>query len=253
MVQALPAWLFPYIVVFARLGSAMAVMPPFADQEVSARVRLVFALALTVMFVPVVTPLMPPLPASPTGLLLVVGAEVAVGLFLGTVVRLLVAALPTAGQMLAFLTGMANALVFDPIAGQQGALVGRFFGLTGVLLILVTDLHHLLIEAIVDSYALFVPGALPPVGDFTEVIVRTVSESFAIAFQLTAPFVVVALIFYLGLGFMVRLVPTIQVFFVALPLQVMNGLLIMMITVAGLMTLFLGRFEDDVVRFLAPR
>ncbi|HUN48450.1 MAG TPA: flagellar biosynthetic protein FliR, partial [Stellaceae bacterium] len=108
--QILPANLFAAALVFARLGSAVMLLPGFGDSYVYARARLVLALGLTVLATPVVAPLLPALPTSPIRLALMLGGEIAVGLFLGSIARVLLSALQVAGTVVSIELGLSAAL-----------------------------------------------------------------------------------------------------------------------------------------------
>ncbi|MEX2644156.1 MAG: flagellar biosynthetic protein FliR [Acetobacterales bacterium] len=248
----LASFIFPYLLVFARLGAALSLIPPLGEEFVSMRVRLLLALALTVVVKPVVSAGIPGMPAGAVELFLLLGGEIFVGAYIGLVGRILLMALVTAGTIAAFMSSLANAMVSDPVTGTQSAAMATFLMLTGLTLLFVTELHHLVIRALVDSYVLFVPGELPPIGDFSEVITRVVAQSFLIGFQLSAPFVVVSIVMFISMGFLARLIPTIQVFFIVLPLQILTALAILGVTLSGLMLFFIGRFEGEMVRYLRP-
>ncbi len=252
MEQFLPGFLFPYLLVFARLGAAMTIMPPIGEQTISQRVRLLLALAMTVVVKPVVDDTLPPIPDGPAALLLLLAGEIFIGVYFGTLARIIVLALVVAGTIAAFMSSLANAMVNDPVSGQQSAAMASLMLLTGLTLLFATELHHLLIRGLVDSYSLFIPGELPPIGDFTEVITRLVASSFLIGFQLAAPFVVISIVMFVSMGFIARMIPTIQVFFIVLPLQILASLAILGITLSGLMLFFLTKFEGEMSQYLIP-
>src|SRR5262249_41238968 len=160
----------------ARIGSAIILLPGFGELYVPQRYRLLLALLLAALLTPVLGPNLPPLPASPARLALIVGGEVMIGLFIGTVARLLIAALETAGMVVSTQLGLSTAVIFNPLTDQtQSAIPSAFYGMLGVLLIFLTDFHHQLLRAAVDSYSLFTPGALPPIGDLTEIVTHLVA------------------------------------------------------------------------------
>ena len=235
--------------VFARMGSAVMLMPGFAESYVSARIRLMFALALSIVVTPVVSVHLPPMPASLIGAAALVGGEVVIGIFMGGLTRLLVSALHVAGVIIGFQTSLSSATFFDPSTSQQGALIAAFFTIMGVMLIFATDLHHLMLMAIADSYTLFKPGGPLMFGDFSQTIVRLLSASFALGVQLAAPLVVVGTVFYAGLGLLGRVLPPVQVFFIAIPLQIMIAFSVMAMTISVSMFWFLSRFEDNLLLF----
>src|SRR3546814_20893902 len=112
-----------------------------------------------------------------------------------------------------------------------------------LLIILALDLHHVLLRGVIESYHIFVPGQPLLVGDISQMITRVVSKAFLLGFHLASPFVAVALIFNLRLGLLSRLMPQMQVFLIAIPLQFLIGLGILSIALPGLLTRFLPRLE----------
>jgi flagellar biosynthetic protein FliR len=92
---------------------------------------------------------------------------------------------------------------------------------------------------------------MPLLGDVAALTTRTVATAFRIGIQLSAPFVVFGLLFNLGLGVLSRLMPQMQVFFVGLPISILNGLLILFLALGAMMGLFLDQAET-VLRELAP-
>ena len=139
----------------------------------------------------------------------------------------------------------------DPTQGQQGVIVGNFLTVLGITLVFAVDLHHLVIAALDDSYALFRPGEVPLVGDAALLTTRTIADAFRIGIQLSAPFLAFGLLFNLGLGVLSRLMPQMQVFFVGVPLTIMVGLMILVLVLGAMMAAFLGHLEG-VLHELAP-
>jgi flagellar biosynthetic protein FliR len=178
-----------------------------------------------------------------------VGGEVIIGLFLGMTARLALAAVQTAGMIIGLQTSLSNALAYDPISAQQNAVVGAWLSMIALVLIFVTDLHHLMLRGLVGSYTVFRPAEPPPLGDLTELIVRLVSSSFLLGIQIATPFMAFGFIFFLALGLVARLMPQVQIFFVAMPLQIVIGLIALGSTVGLGMVIFLGRFESVLTSF----
>lgn len=244
---------FSYILVFSRLGAAVMLLPGIGEAFVPIRVRLLVALTVTAVMYPVVLPLLPDTPDSVLAVILLVFGEVTVGLFMGSIARILATALTTTGTVVAFMTGFANATLFNPMLQDQGALTAVFYSLLGSLLIFLTNSHHLVFLALMDSYSMFVPGAPLPFDNFSEAMSRLVAGSFLLGVQLAAPFIIVVTLFYICLGILARLMPQFQVFFVGLPLQIMLGLTIMVVTVSAIMLTFIEYFATGLDSFVGAR
>jgi flagellar biosynthetic protein FliR len=250
-VSFLPVYAAAFMLMFARIGTMVMLLPGLGELTVSARVRLTLALVLTAVilplhrhhyqldlraFGPVVTTLV---------------EEILIGAVLGLLARLTISALQIAGTVAAQQMGLGFVTAVDPTQGQQGILLGNFLSVLGLTLIFATDLHHLVIGALNDSYALFRPGEVPVMGDVAKVLSTTVAGAFRIGVQLAAPFLVFGLLFNLGLGVLSRLMPQMQVFFVGMPLSILTGLLILLAVLGAMMATFLDHVET-VLHLLAP-
>jgi flagellar biosynthetic protein FliR len=237
---------YAVLVIFARVGAAMMVLPGFGEGFVFPRARLGLALLLGLALAPIAGPSIPPLPASEAEAVAIIASEVVVGLAMGALVRILASALQTAGQIVATQTGLASAALFDPTQGEQGVVIGRFLSIAGVVAIFASDLHFAMLRALADSYAVLTPGALPPIAAFGETALGWVADAFTLAAELAAPILAGSLVFFLGLGFLARLMPQIQVFFVVMPLQIALGLWLFLLALSSTMLWYLDFFAARV-------
>lgn len=235
---------FGLVLVFARMGAMLMVMPGFSAGYVPARVRLLIALFVTLVSFPIVEPALPAMPETVADLVRLFGLEVMYGLFLGLLAQAIMVALHLGGTAIGQNIGMMSAMAFDPMTASQGALVVAFLTLTAVLLIFVTGLHHLMIMATIESYSVFVPGQPAMGGDMASLFTDILQRASDLALRLAAPFIVFALLFQGSMGVVARLAPQFNVFFVGLPLQLMMGLGLLWVAIPGIMLWFLMFFED---------
>lgn len=249
--QFLSAQVFAFVLTFARLGTAMMIMPGIGDSFVSTRVRLLMALGISFVLFPLALPHLPnPVPGTFMLFSLVV-MEFLVGVFFGTVARIFMVALDTAGMVISMQSGLGSAQLFNPNLATQGSLIGAFFSVTGVTLLFVTDLHHLLIMGLVESYDLFPLGSVPDTGSMAKFIALAVTESFATGVKIAAPFVVVTFLIYVGVGILSRLMPQIQIFIITLPLQIIISLIMMSLVLSAAFLYWLAQFQNGMVFFLS--
>ncbi len=244
----LPPAAFAFILIFARVGALAMAMPGIGDRSVPARIRLVFALALSLIFLPVVGT-MGALPSTTAGMATALGGELLVGLALGMSVRLILSALQFAGTIIAFQSGLAFAQSVDPAMGQQNSLIATFLSVLSVALIFATDLHHVMIRAMFDSYTLIPAGSAPPVADFARSAIETLGRAFTVALRLAAPFVVFGLVFYFGVGILSRLIPQVQVFFLAMPASILFAFVLLLLMLGAIMVGFLDYFGNALAQF----
>lgn len=226
------------------------IMPTVGDSFVSARIRLLFALALCAVVTPALAPHLPNIMDMGDSFVLLVVMEAVIGLFIGTVARILISTLDVAGMLISSQMGLANAQIFNPGMASQGSIVGAMLSVTGVVLLFATNLHHVLIYAVFDSYISFPPGGLPATQSMAEMISLTVAKSFMVGFQLAVPFIVVGMMTYIMMGVLARVMPQIQVFIVVLPLQIFLGMVTLLLVVSTLFLIWLQYFEEGMMFFL---
>jgi flagellar biosynthetic protein FliR len=250
-ISFLPPLAAAFILVFARVGTMLMLLPGLGELNVPIRIRLTVAVLLAAVLLPLHQNAYQIDLRSFGPLIGMLGEELFIGAVLGLSVRLIMSCLQVAGAVIAQQVGLGFVTAVDPTLGQQGVLIGNFLAVLGVTLIFATDLHHLVIAALDDSYTLFAPGEMPLLGDVAAHTTRTVATAFRIGIQLSAPFMVFGLLFNLGLGVLSRLMPQMQVFFVGLPLSILLGLMIFLLVLGALMNVFLGEVEAVLTR-LAP-
>ena len=237
--------LFPFLLVFARLGAALMLMPTVGEAAVPARVRMHFALAFTLVVTPLLRDGLPPPPTAPMALFILIAGEVIIGLFFGALMRMITAALHVAGMIFAFQSSLAAAQVFDPNQASQTSITGNFLSLLALLVIFVSDLHHLLFTGLVDSYVLFPAGVAPVAAEGADAMARGLADAFRIGLQMTTPIVVAGFLLYLGAGLLNRLMPQMMVFFVVLPLQIVFAFSLLMLTLSVAIYWFINFLDES--------
>lgn len=250
-VSFLPALAATFMLVFARVGTMVMLLPGLGEMSMPVRVRLSIALALAAIFLPLHRTAYTIDLRELGPVLLMLGHEMIIGAILGFTARLSISALQVAGAVIAQQMGLGFVTAIDPSMGQQNVIISNFLTMLGVTLIFATDLHYLVIAALNDSYRLFAPGAAILVGDAAALVTKTVAGAFKVGIQLATPFLVFGLLFNLGLGVLSRLMPQMQVFFIGLPLSILLGFLILIAVVGAMMGTFVD-FIGAVLRELAP-
>lgn len=251
-ISLLPALAASFILVFARIGAMIMLLPGFGEVNIPVRVRLGIALSLTLIILPLHRGAYQVSMTSLAPLMVLMVHEIVIGIVLGATARVTLSALQVAGSVIAQQLGLGFVTTVDPTQGQQGVLIGNFLTILGLTLLFATDMHHLVIAALSQSYIIFAPGELMPSGDIASLATRAFTAAFKIGVQLAAPFIVFGIVFNLGLGLLARLMPQMQVYFVGVPLSILGGFLILAAVIATIMATFLDYF-GGVLHQLAPR
>jgi flagellar biosynthesis protein FliR len=250
-ISLLPALAATFMLVFARVGAMVMLLPGFGESNIPVRIKLGIALLLTLIILPLHRAAYHVDLTSMSALGVLMVHEIIIGVVLGATARVTLAALSVAGSVIAQQLGLGFVTSVDPTQGQQGLLIGNFLTILGITLLFATDSHHLVIAALNDSYRIFSPGELVPAGDVAALATRAFAAAFKIGMQLSAPFLVFGLVFNLGLGILARLMPAMQVYFVGVPLSIMIGFLIFALVIAAMMGTYLDYFTG-VMHELTP-
>ncbi len=247
----LPEFAAAFALVMARVGTLVMLMPGIGDRSIPARSRLAFAVLLSLLLLPIVRPALPPLTGGIEILVKLMIMELLVGFMIGTSVRITLMAMQLAGTIIAQQMALSFSSTVDPTAGVQNPTIATFLVLVATAMIFALDLHHLAIRGMHDSYALLAPGAVPPVGDAAQLVVQTFTTAFKVGTQISAPFLVFAIVFNVGLGVLSRLMPQLQIFFLAMPAAIIIGTLILILSIGVMMNVFVSHLGAVLGQFIA--
>ena len=252
-ISLLPALAATFMLVFARIGAMVMLLPGLGETNIPVRIKLAIALLLTLIILPLHRAAYHvDIQASMMPLLVLMIHEIVIGIVLGATARVTLSALQVAGSVIAQQMGLGFVTAVDPTQGQQGLLIGNFLTLLGITLLFATDSHYLVIAALNDSYAIFSPGEMMPSGDVAALATRAFAAAFKIGMQLAAPFLVFGLVFNIGLGVLARLMPQMQVYFVGVPLSILAGFLIFSFIIVAMMGTFLDYYVGVMHDLIPP-
>lgn len=226
------------LLVFARLGAILMVVPGFGEHYVLPRLRLLLALALSLLVGPAIATKLPLLPEEPLALAALVVPEIVLGLLLGFAARLALVAVHVGGSLIATQSGLSAAALFDPNEATPGTLPGTFLSLAALTILFAADFHHLLLRAAAASYAAFPVAAPMDPAVASELLVKLSGAAIAAGTRIAAPMILAAVLVNLGLGALGRMVPSLPALFVALPLQLLLALAILELALPASLRLF---------------
>jgi flagellar biosynthesis protein FliR len=244
-----PETILSVFAIFCRVGACLIVAPGFSSAQVPTRVRLFIAFAVSLALAPMLIDQVRPIlgdGSSPTMLGVLFG-ELATGLLIGFVTRLLFMAL----QMMT--AAMTQAIGLSAIPGtaiedhEQAPALTTLFSVTATTLMFVTGLHIELMRGLIDSYAAIPPGAGFLVRPALIDVADKASAAFLAVIRIGSPFIVYSIVVNFAIGFTNKLVPQIPVFFIATPFVMLGGLFLLLLTVHD----FLGYFAVALDAWLA--
>lgn len=234
-----PRDIMAYLLAFLRTSGILLFMPIFSSRNVPWGLRMALAGFLAFL----VGPFVPRTELALGGGVLLVGSEFLMGLVLGLMIRVIFGAIQTAGQLMGYQMGFGMGEILDPQGEYSVPVLSSFMSLFAILAFLSLDLHHWWIASLVKSFELIPPGG-PRFPGALRGVLEMGTILFGLALRLSAPLLVLNLLFYTALTILARAVPQMNVFLVSLPLQVGLGLLGLGISLPYIAS-FLGRFSSD--------
>lgn len=238
----LPEFALAFMLVFARVGTMMMLIPGLGEQVAPQRVRLAFALFVTLLTLPIIRPAIPSVGTNFDLAARMLVTEILIGITFGLSARFLMSSMQTAGVLISQQIGLSFTMGIDPTGGDlgQAAALSTFLSLLAISLIFAANLHHIAIYGIVDSYQTLQPGATPASGDAAQLALTIASSAFVTGVQISAPFMVFGLVFNVGLGVLSRMMPQLQVFFMAMPAMILLGTMVFILVLGLMMDGFLA-------------
>lgn len=238
---------FPvFLLILVRVTSFFLMMPLFSYRTIpaAAKIGLGFFMAMIMVFA-IDTPVI----EIDSHYFLLIIKEALVGLLIGFIAYLILAAIQIAGGFIDFQMGFAIANVIDPQTGAQSPLMGQYLYTIGLFFLLAVNGHHLLLDGVFYSYQ-FIPLDQPwiPFGNenMAEYVIRAFNSMFIIAFQMSIPVVGSLFLVDLALGIVARTVPQLNVFVVGLPLKI-GVSYIVLIAVMSIMLLVVSQLFETML------
>ncbi|MEK3935066.1 flagellar biosynthetic protein FliR [Sporosarcina sp. FSL W7-1349] len=236
-----------YLLVLTRVTAFFVTLPLFSYRAIPTTQRIIFGALLAWTLVYTVD--VPGLEIDGTYLLLVI-KEAMVGLFIGIIAYIIMAAIQIAGGFIDFQMGFAIANVIDPQTGAQSPLLGQFFNALAILLLLALNGHHMLLDGIFYSYRFLPIDQLWPAfgdGRTAEYVIKTFAASFAIAFQMAIPIVATLFLVDLALGITARTVPQLNIFVVGFPIKIGVSFLVLFVMMNVMVAVMKKLFDMMIV------
>ncbi len=225
-----PTQFVGFILIFFRILGLMLLAPILGDNNIPGQIKVAIAFLLSLIFFPVVAA--PRIGTSPDvgELVFVGGVEFGIGILMGFTARLLFTGIALAGEVAGFQMGVSIANIFDPSSQTQVSMIGQIQVVFALLLFVALDGHHILINALVESYRLVPVGGIVVREEGMRLLTDQVGRIFLVGLQIGAPLIVALLAANFSMGLIARSVPQMNVIMVGFPFTIGLGLLFLFIS-----------------------
>lgn len=234
--------------VFVRVAAITSMLPAFGEQSVPARIKLVLAMAFTLIVAPAIA--VSEVPDSFGILSLFILTEILAGLALGIGIRLFVLALQTAGTIAAHATSLSQ--VFGGAGVDPMPAMGYVLIIGGLALAVMTGLHVKAAQLIILSYDFMPMGRFTAGSVLSDWGVSQVARAFTLAFTLAAPFIILSVLYNFALGAINKAMPQLMVAFVGAPVITAGGLFILLVSAPLILSVWVSAMDTFLANPFGP-
>jgi len=212
------------LLIMFRTGALIMTVPVFSHVSIPRMLRVWLIMLLAVLLFPSAFVARIETPPTMVQLTLVIFYELVVGFLMGFTVVLVFAAVQFAGHLVGLQMGLTVANVIDPMSAVQISVIGQFYYLLSLLIFLLINGHHMVIQALVRSFELVPLGSPVFHAGLQAFVVDLTFMVFVVGIKLAAPVIITLYIINVMLGIVARTVPQMNVFIVGFPLAIGVGL-----------------------------
>ncbi|AWM23643.1 flagellar biosynthetic protein FliR [Sinorhizobium fredii] len=228
---------------FCRIGGCILIMPGFSTARVPMQVRLFIAVALSMAILPIMwTDIYPAVASKGHTYIYLIATESVIGAVIGLVARYYVLGLQFAGTAITMLIGFNPPPATDVLEETAENQLTSMISFAGLMLLFMLDFHHVIFEAIAQSYRVMPIGiGFDPQGMLIT-LTNSLGQTFLIMLRLASPFVIYGLLFNVAIGMVNRLAPQVPVYFISQPYLILGGLFLLYLGIAAMLRLFADGF-----------
>lgn len=232
-----------FLLVFIRVSGIFLISPFFSAQNIPNTIKIGFSFILSIL---ISLSFDLNYNTEELSFLATIPKELIVGLIIGFISYMFFTIFYIMGQLIDMKIGFGMVNVMDPQHKVQVPLMGNFYYILSLLILFSINGHHIIINAIVDSYEYI------PIGKFTFSesiafsLINILSKTFVIGFKLAMPIIAIIFLIDLLLGILARTIPQMNVFVVGMPLKILVGLLLTSITMPIFYSISTGIFNETI-------
>ncbi len=179
--------------------------------------------------------------------------EFAVGLVIGFIAYAVFTSIYIAGQIIDMQIGFGMVNVLDPLSNIQVPVTANLYFMTAMIIFLVTNGHHMLIKALYQSFDIVPLGSAVIGPGMVDNIIIVFQNMFSVAFRIAAPIVAAVIITDVVLGIISKTIPQMNVFVLGMPLKVLLGVIIVLITIPAfiyIVTMLTDDMSIEIYKFI---
>lgn len=232
-----------FLLVLMRVSGIFIISPLFSAQNIPNILKIGFSFILSIL---ISVTLDINIMLEGTTFVAIIAKELMIGLIIGFISYMFFTIFYIMGQLIDMKIGFGMVNVMDPQYKVQVPLMGNFYYILAFLILFSINGHHMIINAIIDSYEFIPIGKFILNEEVAFSLINILSKTFATGFKLAAPIIGIIFLMDLLLGILARTMPQMNVFVVGMPLKILVGLLIVSVSIPIFYTITIDIFNETV-------
>ena len=213
-----------FFLILIRVSVILLMFPFFSSRVIPVLVKAGLVLIITIVLFSVIDNKELQFPDTLCGIVQMITAELIIGMILGLLVRMLFEGIRMMGQLVGFQTGFAITNIIDPQSGMQVSILSNMAYLVAMVIFLILNGHHILLNAVRESFEIINVGSLSLDRRIFQQIINASGDMFVIAIKIGAPAVAALLFTKVVFGLITKIIPQMNIMIVAFPIQIVIGL-----------------------------
>ena len=231
----------PFLIILIRVGVIMFMFPFFNSRVIPVLAKVGLVLIIAIILFPVIDSKGFVFPNTFYEFFQMIATEFIIGMILGLMIQMLFEAIRIMGQVVGFQTGFAITNILDPQSGIQVSILSNMAYMCAIVLFLIFNGHHIMLNAIRDSFQVINIGSLSLDGRIFQSILQASGGMFVIALKIGAPAIAILLFIQVSFGLITKLIPQMNIMIVAFPVQIVMGLIFFGICL-NILLMFMERY-----------
>lgn len=215
-----------FILILMRISGFIYVAPFFGQSGVPRKVKAALSLFIAII-VFMMTPYEPITYHGVIGYALFAAKEVLIGILLGFVANICNYILGFAGNVIDMEIGFSMVNILNPVAAIQNTVTGNLYTYIVMLIFLVTNMHHILLRALIDTFHLIPLGEVVFRPNLYLIMAKFLNDFFVIGFRIVLPIFAAILVTNVVLGILAKVAPQMNMFVIGMQLKIFIGLFIL--------------------------
>ncbi len=237
-----------YLLILVRISAFLMTAPLFSLKHIPVRVKAGFSIFIAILLFYSVQQTMPEY-SGVIGFSILVVSEAIAGALMGLFANISYHILAFAGQIIDMEIGFSMLNIMDPTTNITTTISANFYGYLIMLMMIITDLHHFILRALVDSFQVIGLGKAVLRPNMYELMVDFMIDYFIIAFRIILPVFAAILLVNTILAILAKVAPQLNMFVIGMQLKIFIGLAILLMIV-GLIPSVADAIFNEIMKML---